>query len=104
MTELEPGTVLEISGSLEISKDYKVWVKTANLEKPFIGLQVGEILPEDLIWFEQGVEPDVETIKDVVYLGNKRFGVKQLTSPLKEFLSYSAEKQEFILLKLLENQ
>jgi hypothetical protein len=94
-TELEKGSVLQASDILVITKDYTVM---------YYGIPVGSV-KNNLCWFLANPnKPAYNEIKQVVYLGNYEWGVKQLNSPIDEFRSFDASLQEEVLSDLLEFQ
>lgn len=90
---IEEGTVLTVSDELVITEDYTV---------VYCGIPVGSV-KENLSWFfieNPQVKPN--DIKQIVYLGNYKWGFKHFTTPLKEFESFNEELKKSILSDLLE--
>jgi hypothetical protein len=93
--ELEKGSILQVSDILQITKDYTVM---------YYGIPVGSV-KNNLSWFSANPnKPAYNEIKQVVYLGNYEWGVKQLVLPIGEFRSFDSSLQEEIICDLLEFQ
>ena len=93
--EITKGDVLEISNSLSIMKDYTVLHN---------GIPVGTA-KDNLCWFSNNPNrPEYFQIKQVVYLGNYEWGVKQLTSPIDEFESFDHFLKDEIIRDFLSMQ
>jgi hypothetical protein len=93
--ELEKGSVLEVSDILQITKDYKVM---------YNGIPVGSV-KNNLSWFSANPnKPAYNEIKQVAYLGNYTWGVREFTLPYQEFKSLDPSLQEQILCDFLELQ
>ena len=93
--KLEKGQVLSISDDLIITEDYTV---------TYYGIPVGSV-KENLSWFSLD-SPHVryDEIKEIVYLGNYKWGVKQLTLPRIEFESLDDSSKDKVLEDLLTAQ
>ena len=90
---LEEGTVLTVSDDLIITEDYTV---------VHCGIPIGSV-KENLSWFPSNTfHVKHDEIKEIVYLGNYKWGFKHLTTPLKEFESFDEELKNSILNHLLE--
>jgi hypothetical protein len=92
---IEKGTVLGICEYLTITDDYTVL---------YHALPVGTV-KNDLSWFpEYSPRPIHSDIKEIVYIDNYRWGVKQLTTQLSEFEGLSNTVKVDILCDLLEKK
>lgn len=94
-TELERGMVLEVSDIITIKEDYTVL---------YHSIPVGSA-KDNLSWFTSNPRKIRHNeIKKIVYLGNYKWGVKELTSPIEEFESFDKTTKEQILHDFLEMQ
>jgi hypothetical protein len=93
--EIEKGTVLEINDTLTIDRHYTVF---------YYGIPVGTA-KDNLTWFPSNPRKSENSqIKQIVYLGDYKWGVKQLTLPIEEFESFGQTLKEQILCDFLEMQ
>lgn len=92
-TELEKGSVLDVSDILVITKDYTVM---------FHGIPVGST-KDNLSWFRNNPRKiSHNEIKQVAYLGDYKWGVRELTQPIEEFENLTISARSQILYDLLE--
>ena len=93
--EITKGTVLEINNDLTIDRNYTIL---------YCGVPVGTA-KDNLTWFPSNPrKPEHNQIKQVVYLGDYTWGVKQLTSTIDEFESFGQTLKEQILCEFLDMQ
>jgi hypothetical protein len=93
--ELEKGSVLEVSDILVITKNYTVM---------YHGIPVGSA-KDHLSWFHDNPKKiRHDEIKQVAYLGNYTWGVREFTQPIEEFESLDASTRSEILINLLNVQ
>ena len=94
-TALEKGAVIEVSSNITINKDYTVL---------YDGIPVGSV-KDNLTWFPSNPRKvSHDGIKKIVYLGDYKWGVKQLTLPVEEFESFGQTLKEQILCDFLDMQ
>ena len=93
--EIIKGTVLEINNELTIDRHYTVFHN---------GIPVGTV-KDNLCWFDSNPrKPENSQIKQIVYLGDYTWGVKQLTLPIDEFESFDQTLKEQIICDFLDMQ
>ena len=91
---IEKGLVLAISEVLTVSDDYTVY---------YHNIPVGNLLG-NLLWFPQySFPPAPSEIKQIVYLGDYKWGVKHLRSLHDEFKELTIYAQESILSDYLQS-
>jgi hypothetical protein len=91
--EIEKGLVMELNSALRLDKNFTVY---------YNNIPVGTA-KDNLVWFpELSTLPDYTTIKEIVYLGNYKWGVRELTGCMTEFNNLSESKKNDFVYKYLE--
>jgi len=88
--ELEIGSIVELNETTIVQKNV-VYICAG------LWIPIGTISEEDKTWFKSSTKPDLKFGDSIVYLGNFKFGVKQLTNKLEEFKKLSDYEQELVL-------
>ena len=93
--EIIKGDVLEINDNLTIDRHYTVF---------YNGIPVGTA-KDNLCWFPSNPKkPEYNQIKQIAYLGDYTWGVKQLISTIEEFESFDHFLKDEIIREFLNMQ
>ena len=87
MLEIERGAIIKVddTNGISIAKNYAVLIQ---------GVPCGT-LKENLTWFSKSKKPNIEEIKEIVFINPYIWSIRHLTSRLEEFnLLSTADKEE----------
>lgn len=91
--EIEKGLVMLLDSELKLDKNFSVYYNK---------IPVGTA-KDNLLWFpEHSKSLDYTTIKEIVYLGDYKWGVRELTRPIDEFNNLSDTKKEDFVYKYID--
>lgn len=91
--EIEKGLVLTLGDGLRLDKNFTAY---------YNNIPVGTA-KDNLLWFpEHSQSLDYTAIKEIVYLGDYKWGVRELTRPIDEFNNLSEAKKEDFVYKYVD--
>lgn len=91
--EIEKGLVMLLDSELKLDKNFNVYYNK---------IPVGTA-KDNLLWFpEHSKSLDYTTIKEIVYLGDYKWGVRELTRAIDEFNNLSDTKKEDFVYKYID--
>jgi len=97
---LEPGMVLELADGTFIVRGNSVFVVAMNA----LQINIGVIEPKEINWFSATSKADtLRAVKFIVYLGEGKFGIKQMVPMMKEFDRLSSDDKKAIIQNYIEN-
>lgn len=85
---IQKGTVLELDSKFFIDEEYNVYA---------MGFKVGYIPLDRLTWFDQSIKPKPKEIKNIIFIEDGIFSIRELVDIIEEYNLLSLQDKEQVL-------